>query len=186
MADTSGDADQHHGFTNAIVRSFVGSNLSIILILLAAALGITSLLVTPREEDPQIVVPLADVYVDFPGHSAEEVEQLVATPLEKILYEIDGVEYVYSMSRRDQAIITVRYYVGEDREECTGVNIQHGMLRSAYAMLNGPYYGIQNSALARNSTSRPRYGAPTNSRCRLSVRLVALSVKTRPRQRRIR
>ncbi|UCC28742.1 MAG: efflux RND transporter permease subunit, partial [Phycisphaerales bacterium] len=71
---------------------------------------------TPREEDPQIVVPLADVYVDFPGHSAERVEQLVSTPLEKLLYQIDGVEYVYSMSREGQAIITVRFYVGEDRE----------------------------------------------------------------------
>ena len=56
------------------------------------------------------------MYVNFPGHSAAEVEQLVTTPLEKILYQIDGVEYVYSMSRENQAIITVRYYVGEDRE----------------------------------------------------------------------
>ncbi len=105
-----------HGFTNAIVRAFLESNLSIILVLLAAAVGVTALWVTPREEDPQIVVPIADVYVNFPGHSAEEVEQLVATPLEKLLFEIDGVEYVYSMSRDEQAIITVRFYVGEDRE----------------------------------------------------------------------
>jgi len=105
-----------HGFTNAIVRTFLESNLSIVLVLLAAAVGVTALWVTPREEDPQIVVPLADVYVNFPGHSAEEVEQLVATPLERLLYEIDGVEYVYSMSRDEQAIITVRFYVGEDRE----------------------------------------------------------------------
>jgi multidrug efflux pump subunit AcrB len=109
-------AHPHHGFTNAIVRIFLHSNLSIVLIILAAAVGITSLLVTPREEDPQIVVPLADVYVSFPGHSAEEVERLVSTPLEKLLYQIDGVEYVYSMSREGQAIITVRYYVGQDRE----------------------------------------------------------------------
>ena len=61
-------------------------------------------------------MPLADIYVNFPGHSAAEVEQLVSTPLEKILYQIDGVEYVYSMCREGQAIITVRYYVGEDRE----------------------------------------------------------------------
>ena len=105
-----------HGFTNAIVRVFLESNLAIILMLLAGALGITALVATPREEDPQIVVPLADVFVNFPGHSAEEVEQLVAGPLEKILYQIDGVEYVYSMSHEGQAIITVRYYVGEDRE----------------------------------------------------------------------
>ena len=107
---------QEHHFTNKIVKIFLESNLSLILILLATIVGLAALWLTPREEDPQIVVPLADVYVNFPGHSAAEVEQLVATPLEKILYQIDGVEYVYSMSREDQAIITVRYYVGEDRE----------------------------------------------------------------------
>jgi multidrug efflux pump subunit AcrB len=105
-----------HGFTNRIVKIFLESNLSLILILLATAVGLTALGLTPREEDPQIIVPLADVYVSFPGHSAAEVEQLVTTPLEKMLYQIDGVEYVYSMSRENQAIITVRYYVGEDRE----------------------------------------------------------------------
>ena len=105
-----------HALLDAIVRAFLNSNLSLILILLAALLGLAALLITPREEDPQIVVPLADVLVSFPGHSAAEVEQLVATPLEKLLYQIDGVEYVYSMSRTDHAIITVRYYVGEDRE----------------------------------------------------------------------
>lgn len=109
-------AEPHHGFTNAIVSIFLNSNLSVILILLAVVLGGAALFVTPREEDPQIVVPLADVYVNFPGHSAQEVEQLVSTPLERILYQIDGVEYVYSMSRENQAIITVRFYVGEDRE----------------------------------------------------------------------
>jgi len=111
-----GATQTHHGFTNAVVRAFLHSNLSLILIILAAAVGVTALMVTPREEDPQIVVPLADIYVNFPGHSAEEVERLVSTPLEKLLYEIDGVEYVYSMSREGQAVITVRYYVGEDRE----------------------------------------------------------------------
>jgi hypothetical protein len=108
--------EAHHGFTNAIVRVFLNSNLSLILILIAVAVGAAALILTPREEDPQIVVPMADVYVNFPGHSAAEVEQLVATPLEKLLYQIDGVEHVYSMSRPDQAIITVRYYVGQDRE----------------------------------------------------------------------
>ncbi len=118
MSDSGAAPEQsrQHGFTNALVRAFLTSNLSLILIVVAAAAGVTALLVTPREEDPQIVVPLADVYVTFPGHSAAEVEQLVSTPLEKLLYEIDGVEYVYSMSREDEAIITVRFYVGEDRE----------------------------------------------------------------------
>ncbi len=111
-----GGNEAHHGFTNAVVRVFLHSNLPIILTLLAAAIGLTALGVTPREEDPQIVVPLADVQVSFPGHSAEEVEQLVAAPLERLLYQIDGVEYVYSMSRADHAVITVRFYVGQDRE----------------------------------------------------------------------
>ncbi len=108
--------ETHHGFTNSLVRTFLESNLSLILILLAAALGFAALTATPREEDPQIVVPMADVHVSFPGRSAEEVEELVTTPLEKLLFEIDGVEYVYSMSREGRAIITVRFFVGEDRE----------------------------------------------------------------------
>lgn len=109
-------AASSHGFTNSVVHAFLHSNLSIVLILLAAVVGVGALLITPREEDPQIVVPLADVFVSFPGHSAAEVEQLVCVPLEKLLYQIDGVEYVYSMSRPDEAVVTVRFYVGEDRE----------------------------------------------------------------------
>jgi Cation/multidrug efflux pump len=79
---------------------------------IALVAGAAALFVTPREEDPQIVVPLADVFVSFPGHSAAEVEQLVTTPLEKILYQIDGVEYVYSMSHADGAVVTVRVLRG--------------------------------------------------------------------------
>jgi multidrug efflux pump subunit AcrB len=112
----SGGSIQEQTFTNKIVKRFLDSHLSLIFILLATILGFAALRLTPREEDPQIVVPLADIYVTFPGRSAKEVERLVATPLERILYQIDGVEYVYSMSREGQAIITVRYFVGEDRE----------------------------------------------------------------------
>ena len=108
--------DREHHITDLIAKIFLDSNLSLILILLATILGCAALWLTPREEDPQIVVPMADIYVNFPGHSAKEVEQLIATSLERILYQIDGVEFVYSMSREDQAIITVRFYVGEDRE----------------------------------------------------------------------
>ena len=108
--------EPEHHFTNTIVKAFLESKLSLVLILLAVVIGIAALWITPREEDPQIIVPLADVYVNFPGHSASEVEQLVTTPLEKMLYQIDGVEYVYSMSHQEQALITVRFYVGEDRE----------------------------------------------------------------------
>ena len=98
-----------------IVDKFLDGNLSVILILVALVAGAAALMLTPREEEPQIEVPLADVYVHMPGASAKEVERLVATPLEKLLWQVDGVEYVYSTSRPDMAVVTVRYYVGEDR-----------------------------------------------------------------------
>ena len=103
--------------TQRLVEVFLRGNLSVMLILISLLAGAVALLVTPREEEPQIVVPLADVYVQVPGASAEEVERQVATRLEKLLYQIDGVEYVYSMSRPGLAVVTVRFYVGEDRED---------------------------------------------------------------------
>ncbi|KAA0213830.1 MAG: efflux RND transporter permease subunit [Leptolyngbya sp. PLA3] len=113
---STGEPHRGGGLINAIVRVFLHSNLSIVLVIIAAVAGAGALLITPREEDPQIVVPFADVVVAFPGHSAQQVEQLVTTPLERLLYQIDGVEYVYSRSMRDRAIITVRFFVGQDRE----------------------------------------------------------------------
>ncbi|MFI5378722.1 MAG: efflux RND transporter permease subunit [Tepidisphaerales bacterium] len=107
----------HASLPIRIVRKFLHSNLSVLLMILSVGLGAVALLITPREEEPQIIVPLADVFVNIPGRSAREVEQLVSTRLEKLLYQIDGVEYVYSMSRPGQAIVTVRFYVGEDREK---------------------------------------------------------------------
>ncbi|WP_035261981.1 efflux RND transporter permease subunit [Desulfonatronum lacustre] len=104
------------GLVPALVAPFLSSHLAGVFLVLALALGVAALLVTPREEEPQIVVPMADVIVQAPGAGPEEVEKLVATPLEKLLWQIDGVEYVYSVSRRDQAVVTVRFFVGEDRE----------------------------------------------------------------------
>lgn len=107
---------EHH-WISRIVEVFLRSNLSILLILVALIAGVIALLLTPRQEDPQIVVPVADVFVQMPGASAEEVERQVSTRLERLLYQIDGVEYVYSMSRPGQAIVTVRFYVSQDREK---------------------------------------------------------------------
>jgi len=86
------------------------------LIIISLCLGAFSIYITPKEEEPQIVVPMADIYVEAPGANPGEIEKLVATPLEKMLWEIDGVEYVYSMSTREKTIVTVRFFVGEDRE----------------------------------------------------------------------
>ncbi len=105
------------GFTAEIVRVFITSKLSSLLLIASLLAGVAALLLTPREEEPQIVVPMADVFVNMPGASAEEVEKLVASPLEAKLREVDGVEYVYSASREGEAMVTVRFYVGEDRED---------------------------------------------------------------------
>ncbi len=99
-----------------IVRLFLTGPLSPIFIVLAFIMGMMAIFLTPREEEPQIVVPMVDVSVDFPGHSPEETEQLVTTPLERLLWQIDGVEHVYSVSRRDGAMVTVRFFVGQDRD----------------------------------------------------------------------
>ncbi len=109
--------EEKHGMIAGIIALFLQGNLSMLIILLTLAVGAVALFATPREEEPQIVVPLADVMIQVPGATAEEVEQQVATSLERLLYQIDGVEYVYSMSRPGMAIVTVRFYVGEDRED---------------------------------------------------------------------
>jgi multidrug efflux pump subunit AcrB len=113
MAETPSPS---RGLVAAMVRPFLTGPFAPLFLVGALLLGAGAVWVTPREEEPQIVVPLADVIVQYPGASAEEVEKLVATPLERLLWQIDGVEYVYSMARRDVAIVTVRFYVGEDRE----------------------------------------------------------------------
>ena len=107
----------NQGLLSRIVEVFLRGNLSILLIVISLIAGAVALLVTPREEEPQIVVPLADVMIQMPGASAEEVEKQVSTNLERLLHQIDGVEYVYSMSRAGMAVVTVRFYVGEDRED---------------------------------------------------------------------
>lgn len=105
------------GFIPAVVRVFLETRISLVFIIFSICLGVFAIVLTPREEEPQITVPLADVMVSAPGASAAEIEQLVATPLERLLWQVDGVEYVYSASRPDSAVVTVRFYVGEDREE---------------------------------------------------------------------
>ena len=100
-----------------LVKVFLTSKLSLILLLSAFILGFVSILLTPKEEEPQIVVPLADIIVNVPGADPAEVEKLVSTPLERLLWQIDGVEYVYSVSKKDTAVVTARFYVGEDQTE---------------------------------------------------------------------
>ena len=108
---------QERGITTKIVELFITSRLSVLLLIASFLAGFAALALTPREEEPQIIVPVADVLISAPGTSAEAVEKLIATPLESLLRGIDGVEYVYSASRDNEALVTVRFYVGEDRED---------------------------------------------------------------------
>ena len=124
------------GLTAKIVEIFITSKLSILLLIASMLAGAVALLVTPREEEPQIVVPFADVLVRMPGASAEEVEKLVASPLEQKLWEIDGVEDVYSMARPGEAVVTVRFFVGQDRERSL-VKIWNKLMSNQDAMAPG-------------------------------------------------
>ncbi|MDD5265933.1 MAG: efflux RND transporter permease subunit [Methylococcales bacterium] len=105
------------GLTTKIVEIFTTSQLSILFLIISLLAGAAALILTPREEDPQIVVPVMDVLIEYPGASSEEVEKLVSTPLEGLLKQLEGVEYVYSISRPGQAIVTVRYFVGQSFED---------------------------------------------------------------------
>ena len=101
------------GLAGGIARIFIDSPLSPLLLLATLAVGILGLIFTPRQEDPQISVPMIDIFVDYPGAPAEQVASLAIAPLERIMSEIPGVKHVYSLSRREQGMVTVRFEVGE-------------------------------------------------------------------------
>jgi len=105
------------GISGRIARLFLDSELTPLLGLTALLLGLFAVAVTPREEEPQINVTMANVIVPFPGASASQVESLVATPMEKVLAEISGVKHIYSVSRPGAAVVTVQFEVGEERTE---------------------------------------------------------------------
>jgi multidrug efflux pump subunit AcrB len=105
------------GWTVRVARAFLAGPHSILFLVAAAVVGTVALLITPQEEEPQIVVPMADVFVSYPGRAPAEVEEQVTRPLERLLWQVSGVEHVYSISRRDQSVVTVRFFVGEDREK---------------------------------------------------------------------
>ena len=102
------------GFSGAVAQRFLNSKLTPLLIGASLAAGIGGLLTTPREEEPQIKVPMIDVAVGLPGATPAEVERRIVEPLERAIWEIPGVEYVYSAAQTDGALITARYEVGTD------------------------------------------------------------------------
>lgn len=103
------------GFSGALAKKFLHSEITPLLAIVGLLLGLFAVMVTPREEEPQINVTFANVFVPFPGATASEVEHLVSTPAEQILSEIEGVKHVYSVSRPGMSVLTVQFKVGEDR-----------------------------------------------------------------------
>jgi len=105
------------GPAGRIARFFINSKLTPLIIIASILLGIAAVIALPREEEPQIIVPMIDIFVQMPGASAKEVEQRVTGPMEKLLWEIPGVEYVYSTSSPGTSMAIVRFYVGQDEEK---------------------------------------------------------------------
>ena len=104
------------GISGKIARAFILSKLTPLIVIASLLLGLFAVIATPREEEPQIVVPMIDVTVTYAGASAKEVEERVTRPMEKLLWEIRGVEYLYSIVKPGVNLTIVRFYVGENME----------------------------------------------------------------------
>jgi multidrug efflux pump subunit AcrB len=102
------------GIAGRIAAAFIDSKLTPLIIIAAVLLGAAAIFLLPREEEPQIKVPMVDVMVAMPGSSAKEVEERATRPMEKLLWELPGVEYIYSTSRDSESLLIVRFKVGED------------------------------------------------------------------------
>src|SRR5262245_6954205 len=105
------------GIAGRIARAFIDSKLTPLVVITSVLLGAAASILLPREEEPQIKVPMIDVLVSMPGFTAKEVEERATRPMEKLLWEIPGVEYIYSTSRPGQSLAIVRFKVGEDVEK---------------------------------------------------------------------
>ncbi|HRZ94725.1 MAG TPA: efflux RND transporter permease subunit, partial [Candidatus Paceibacterota bacterium] len=104
------------GMAGRLARAFIDSKLTPLIVLVSVLLGLGAVALLPREEEPQIKVPMIDVLVSMPGASAKEVEERAIRPMEKLLWEIPGVEYLYSTASPGQGMVIVRFFVGQEVE----------------------------------------------------------------------
>jgi multidrug efflux pump subunit AcrB len=116
MNDSS-PATQSLGIAGRIAAAFIDSKLTPLVVIAAVLLGAAAIVMLPREEEPQIKVPMIDVMVTMPGSNAKEVEERATRPMEKLLWEVPGVEYIYSTSRDSESLLIVRFKVGEDPQD---------------------------------------------------------------------
>lgn len=111
------EPDQKLGLSGRIAKAFFNAEITPLLAFVAILMGIFAVIITPKEEDPQIDVTLANIFIAYPGASALEVESLVSTPVENLLSEISGIEHIYSTSTPGMSILSVQFDVGESRTE---------------------------------------------------------------------
>jgi len=109
----------HHdlGVAGRIATTFINTPVTPMLLVATLLIGLMGLYFTPRQEDPQLSVPMIDIYLSYPGTSSEQVESLVTEPFERLMSEIPGIRHVYSATERGQAIVTIQFKVGEDLGE---------------------------------------------------------------------
>ena len=109
-------SNAHGGIAGRLAGAFIESKLTPLVIGASILIGLGAVMLLPREEEPQIVVPMVDVFVEMPGSSPKEIEQRVTAPMEKLLWEIPGVEYIYSTSSAGASMVVVRFKVGQNEE----------------------------------------------------------------------
>lgn len=127
MSNPNLKSESPHGFAGRLAQLFIRSQLTPVIAVSSILLGLAAVALTPKEEEPQISVPMIDIQVAAPGFEANEVERKVTEPIERAVWGLDGVEYVYSTSRAHGALITVRFQVGEPMEPSL-VKIHHKLL----------------------------------------------------------
>ncbi|MBS1963570.1 MAG: efflux RND transporter permease subunit [Bdellovibrionales bacterium] len=115
------------GFAGRLAKGFIHSKLTPVIVVTSLLLGVFAVFVTPKEEEPQISVPMIDIQMPAPGLGAREVERKVVEPIERAVWGLDGVEYVYSSSRAHGALVTVRFKVGEPIEPSL-VKVHHKLM----------------------------------------------------------
>lgn len=125
-----------NGFSGRIANAFIRSKLTILLMVAGLLLGVYSVWMIPREEEPQIKVPMVDIFIGYPGATPKEVENRVVAPMEKIISNIRGVEHVYSSSMNGQAMLIVQFVVGEDIER-SQVKLYSELLKNMDKMPQG-------------------------------------------------
>jgi multidrug efflux pump subunit AcrB len=116
ITQNSEKKNEKYGIAERVSKLFINSKITPLLAIAAFFIGIVSVVLTPKEEEPQIVVPMVDIFVYYPGAKAKDVEKVVLEPLESLMWEIPKVEYVYGTAMNDAALVTVRFKVGENEE----------------------------------------------------------------------